>query len=75
MTLNLLAAVPPTVEVGAALPIGGPLGLAGSLAMLVLSGVVIWLLVSELASPDGPVGEYDRAISTPERARPSSAGP
>ena len=75
MTLNLLAAVPPTVEVGAALPIGGPLGLAGSLAMLVLSGVVIWLLVSERGSPDGPVGEYDRAISTPEGARPSSAGP
>lgn len=75
MILNLLAAVPPTAEIGAALPIGGPLGLAGSLAMIVLSGVVIWLLVSERASPDEPVGEYDRAISTPERARASSAGP
>jgi len=32
-TLNLLAAIPPTPEVGAALPVFGPLGVVGSIVM------------------------------------------
>jgi len=44
-TLNLLAAIPPTPEVGAALPVGGWLGALGSLTMLSLTGVVLWLLL------------------------------
>jgi hypothetical protein len=34
VTLNLVAAVPPTAEVGATLPIAGPLGIVGSVAMI-----------------------------------------
>ena len=36
-TLNLLAAVPPTPELGALLPISGVLGVAGSVAMLAIT--------------------------------------
>ncbi len=43
--LNLLAAVPPTPEVGPILSIGGPLGIAGSLAVLAITGVVLILLL------------------------------
>jgi len=43
-TLNLLAAIPPSVDIGAALPVSGPLGIAGSIAMLaVLCATVIGL--------------------------------
>ena len=35
-TLNLLAAVPPTPEIGALLPVRGPLGIAGAIAMTAL---------------------------------------
>jgi hypothetical protein len=46
-TLNLLAAVPPTPEIGAALPVSGPLGIAGSLAMLAITGAVLAILRAE----------------------------
>ncbi len=36
-TMNLLAAVPPTAQIGAVLPVMGPLGIVGSLAVLVMS--------------------------------------
>ncbi len=36
-TLNLLAAVPPTTAIAAALPVSGALGVAGSLAMIALT--------------------------------------
>jgi Gpi18-like mannosyltransferase len=42
-TLNLLAAVPPTPEIGALLPIGGLLGIVGSVAMVGICGAVVWL--------------------------------
>jgi hypothetical protein len=40
-TLNLLAAIPPTGQIGALLPISGPLGVAGSLAMIVMTLLVL----------------------------------
>lgn len=43
-TLNLLAAVPPTPQIGELLPIAGPLGIAGSLAMLTITGVLLVIL-------------------------------
>jgi hypothetical protein len=45
-TLNLLAAVPPTPEIGAALPVSGPLGNAGSIAMLGILGATFAILRS-----------------------------
>jgi hypothetical protein len=48
-TLNLLAAVPPTPEIRAALPVFGPLGVLGSLAMTTVTASVVWLLLR-----DGP---------------------
>lgn len=42
-TLNLLAAVPPTPEIGSLLPVGGWLGIVGSLAMVAICGVALWL--------------------------------
>jgi hypothetical protein len=47
LTLNLLAAIPPTPEIGAALPVFGVLGVAGSLAMTGITATVVWLLVGE----------------------------
>jgi Gpi18-like mannosyltransferase len=49
-TLNLLAAIPPTPEIGALLPAGGLLGVVGSLVML---GVTIVVLRALLRSPSG----------------------
>jgi hypothetical protein len=43
-TLNLLVAVPPTAEIGAAIPIGGALGIVGSAAMLTILGATFLLL-------------------------------
>lgn len=43
-TLNLLAAIPPTTEIGAALPIDGPLGIGGSIAMLAILAATLVLL-------------------------------
>lgn len=37
LTLNLLAAVPPTPEIEQLLPVAGPLGVAGSIAVIVLT--------------------------------------
>ncbi len=50
MTVNLVAAVPPSPDVGALVPIGGPLGLIGSLVVTGLTAVVVWLLVSDRAA-------------------------
>jgi hypothetical protein len=51
-TLNLLAAVPPSVEIGALLPIGGPLGIAGSIGMTAIA-VAVFMGLREPA--DEPV--------------------
>jgi Gpi18-like mannosyltransferase len=50
-TLNLLAAVPPTPAIETLLPVGGPLGIAGSLAMLAILGAVIIVLRTEPREP------------------------
>ena len=47
MTLNLLAAAPPTQEIAAALPIFGPLGVAGSITMSLLTLGTLVLLLRE----------------------------
>ena len=43
ITLNLLAAIPPTAEVGTLLPVGGLLGAVGSFAMVTISLVTLGL--------------------------------
>lgn len=43
-TLNLFAAIPPTPAIGAALPVGGPLGILGSIAMLAILAAVFVVL-------------------------------
>ena len=60
-TLNLLAAVPPTPGIGAALPVAGLLGLAGSATMLAILTAAIAILRSEgvWQSPEDPAGRYD----------------
>lgn len=52
-TLNLLAAVPPTPEIGSLVPIGGVLGIVGSVAMLAICGVALGLvsMAGRSASP------------------------
>jgi hypothetical protein len=62
LTLNLLAAIPPSEQIRALLPISGPLGVAGSLAMVAITLLVLREMVasaqeraSEPAPPDrGP---------------------
>ncbi len=43
-TLNFLAAIPPTPRIGELLPIAGPLGVAGSIAMIVITVACLWAL-------------------------------
>jgi hypothetical protein len=54
-TLNLLAAVPPTLRIGELLPVQGPLGIAGPLTMLAVTIVVLHaLLTAPPAEPGVP---------------------
>jgi hypothetical protein len=53
-TLNLLAAVPPTAGIAAALPVSGGLGIAGSLAMLAISGAILAELAARSRRPARP---------------------
>jgi hypothetical protein len=46
-TLNLLAAAPPTPAIGAVLPVSGPLGIAGSIAILAILGATLAMLRAE----------------------------
>lgn len=43
--LNLLAAIPPSEEIGALMPVGGALGVAGSLVMYGLTIALLWALL------------------------------
>jgi len=60
LTLNLLAAIPPTPEIGAMLPVAGALGVAGSIGMLAITyAAVRWLAAGRTdrvagAAPRGP---------------------
>ena len=49
-TLNLLAAVPPTTEIGRLLPVAGPLGVAGSLGMVAATAAAL----REMTRKDDP---------------------
>jgi hypothetical protein len=49
-TLNLMAAVPPSEEIGKWLPVVGPLGVAGSIAMLAILSATFAVLRGEAAS-------------------------
>jgi dolichyl-phosphate-mannose-protein mannosyltransferase len=46
-TLNLLAAAPPTDAIRSALPVSGPLGVAGSVVMTGCAAATVWLLLAE----------------------------
>jgi hypothetical protein len=46
-TMNLLAAAPPTTEIGAMFPVGGALGVAGSVLMLGVLGSIFLFLSEE----------------------------
>jgi hypothetical protein len=67
-TFNLLAAVPPTAEIGAALPISGPLGVTGSVAMLAILAATNVILRAEVggSAHPSPAGK-DPANATFER--------
>ena len=53
-TLNLVAAIPPDDAVAAALPVAGPLGIVGSIAMLAITVIAIrWM------GPTGPVADAE----------------
>jgi hypothetical protein len=68
-TLNLLAAVPPTAEIGRLLPVQGPLGIAGSIVMLGVTVAVVWALLSA-PPPD------KEASPVPDASQPdAAAGP
>ena len=56
ISLNVLAGAPPD-DFGSILPVGGPLGIAGSVAMIVASGVVLLELLRRepaVGEPGGP---------------------
>jgi Gpi18-like mannosyltransferase len=55
-TLNLLAAIPPTPAIGAALPVNGPLGIAGSIVLTGCTLAVVWLLRRSAERP-APIGQ------------------
>ena len=46
-TLNLLAAAPPTPAIGTVLTVSGPLGIAGSIAMLAILGATLAMVRAE----------------------------
>ena len=50
-TLNLVAAVPATQHLGELVPVAGPAGIVGSLAMLAITATVVVLLLRTSASP------------------------
>ena len=45
-TLNLVAAIPATKELGQLLPVWGPLGLLGSVAMVLIAATAVALVKS-----------------------------
>jgi hypothetical protein len=54
VSLNLLAAAPPTLEIGRLLPAGGPLSVLGTVAILVAFGLALDRLIGPLGpSTDG----------------------
>jgi hypothetical protein len=50
-TLNLVAAIPPTPAIGSLVPVAGPLGVVGSMAMLAVTAVALAGLLRRTRSP------------------------
>jgi Gpi18-like mannosyltransferase len=65
-TLNLLAAVPPSAEIGRLLPVQGPIGIAGSLVMLGVTVAVLHALLS--ARPTDVEASPEPDASPPDAA-------
>jgi hypothetical protein len=57
-TLNLFAAVPPSSEIGALLPVQGALGIVGSLAMIGICVATLALLVRGSATGEATSRRY-----------------
>jgi hypothetical protein len=66
VTLNLLAAIPPSEQIRALLPISGPLGVAGSLVMI---AITLLVLRETVASPREPTPK------PPDRDLAAAPGP
>ncbi len=69
-TLNLFAAVPPSSDIAALLPVQGPLGIAGSLVMLGVTIGVLWALLSAPSADS----EAEVEVSPMPGADPRGAG-
>jgi Gpi18-like mannosyltransferase len=64
-TLNLLAAIPPSAQIGVLLPISGPLGVAGSLAMIAITLLVLGETVAS-ARKLAPASADEGSAAVPE---------
>ena len=74
-TANLLAATPPTPDIGAWFAIDGPTGVVGSIAMLAIAAASLWLLLNPGGAPDVPATPVASDPSpTPPGAPASAAG-
>ena len=64
-TLNLVAAIPATEELGRLLPVWGPLGLVGSVVMVVLTALTLYQLDAHApkAAPDAAASRMARRLS------------
>lgn len=67
VTLNLLAAVPPSGGPGTLIPVGGPLGIAGSVAMSGALVATLWGLRRGAAEPTEPTAPGSRPSGTIHR--------
>ena len=67
VTLNIVAAAPPNQHAGSLIPVFGPIGTAGSVAMIVATIMVLMLLVRDDSGDPG--GARPSAVATPIRAR------
>jgi Gpi18-like mannosyltransferase len=70
-TLNLLAAVPPTPEIGRLLPIDGPLGIVGSVAMLAITLGGVAILAESARDEQRATIEGPGAVSPPTALPPA----
>ncbi|GAC1671928.1 MAG: hypothetical protein NVS9B8_14930 [Candidatus Limnocylindrales bacterium] len=61
-TVNLLAAVPPTTQIGQLLPVSGALGIAGSIAMLAILGATFAILRTERVDVPAARGTSDMPL-------------
>jgi Gpi18-like mannosyltransferase len=62
---NVLAAIPPTPEIGTLLPVAGVVGVIGSVTMVVLTGLLIWWLVRSPQDHRATASAADQGLSFP----------